>query len=83
MDVDTILASLAPVRPMDALERWEQENPNRAADFWRLIRGAKAKGVGIDRALEAWDANVDSEADRCPAKRDKVFKALRKREQTA
>lgn len=79
MDVDTILAGLAPRRIVGTLERWETANPKRAADFWRLIEGAHAKGVGLAIALQAWDANVDTEADRCPVKQNQVRLALNKR----
>lgn len=82
MDVDTILAGLAPKRTIGPLQRWEEANPKRAADFWRLIAGARAKGVGVELAVAAWNANCDTEADRCPVKQNQVRVALDKREQT-
>jgi len=76
-DLDAILASLPPAKPVGAFDRWLTEDPERADRFWALVEAGQARGHGLGPLIEAWNAAT---GEPIPVKQNQVRVKLRERE---
>jgi len=76
IDIEAILGSLPPARPVGVFERWLDEDPERAGQFWALIDAGRARGHGIAALVEAWNAATGAVV---PVKHNQVRVHLRER----
>lgn len=80
IDIDAILGSLPPARPVGAFERWLAEDAQRTAQFWALIEKGQLRGHGLGPLIEAWNAATGSPI---PVKQNQVRVYLRERRERA
>ena len=76
IDIDAILGSLPPARPVGAFERWLAEDAARTEKFWTLIDAGQSRGHGLGPLIEAWNAATSSPI---PVKQNQVRVYLRER----
>lgn len=77
IDIDAILATLPPAKPVGPFERWLSEDPERAERFWALIDAGRARGHGLETLIAAWDKATGATI---PVKQNQVRVKLRERE---
>lgn len=77
IDIDAILATLPPRKPIGGLDRWLAEDDERAERFWSYIEAGRARGHGFSPLVDAWNRASGSP---CPVKYNQVRIAYRERE---